>query len=154
MSMNHRSPPLSLAVVVGLCAVTMPAPSVDANPRDAIPDQYSVVPKDSAASLDDERGRAARVADVAGEIAMRHRAALVRTCRRVLRGFVVRADDRAQARLRVDPRVDYVEEDGVSSISVTQNSARWSIDRIGQRTPSPSGACTCDTTVAGLSAWS
>jgi subtilisin family serine protease len=152
--MNPRSTLLSFAVAACLCGTAMPALSANLRTVQApVPGQYIVVLKDSAATLDGERGRAARVTNVATEIAGRHRARLVRSYRRVLRGFVVRADDRALARLMADPRVAYVEEDGISSISATQSSATWGLDRIDQRNLPLSTTYTYDTTAAGVHAY-
>jgi subtilisin family serine protease len=152
--MNPRSTLLSFAVAASLCGAALPALSANLRTVQApVPGQYIVVLKDSAATLDGERGRAARVANVATEIAGRHRARLVRSYRRVLRGFVVRADDRALARLLADARVAYVEEDGISSISATQSSATWGLDRIDQRNLPLSTTYTYDTTAAGVHAY-
>ncbi len=95
--------------------------------------QYIVVLKPSAARLFGESGRTARVPLIANEIAASHRAKLIRSFDRVLRGFVVKADDNALAHLLADPRVAYVEEDGLVRASAIQTGATWGIDRIDQR---------------------
>ncbi len=107
-----------------------------------IQDQYIVVLNPQAASLAGERSSAARVSTVAQTIATDHRVKLVRTYQSALRGFVVRADDAALAKLLADPRVAYVEEDGIAKINAldvpepieaVQTGATWGIDRINQR---------------------
>ncbi|NOT87921.1 MAG: S8 family peptidase [Lysobacter sp.] len=120
------------------------------NPVDG---QYIVVLKDAAATLAGESNRAARVAAVASDIATTHRANLIHSYDRVLRGFTVKADDAALARLLADPRVAYVEEDGYVSINATQTGATWGLDRVDQRNLPLSTTYTYNTTAAGVHAY-
>ncbi len=132
----------------------MPAFSADLRAaKTPINGQYIVVLKDGAASLAGERSSAARVSTVARDMAGKHRAKVVRSFEHALRGFVVKADDAALARLLADPKVAYVEEDGIVSISATQTGATWGIDRIDQRNLPLSGSYTYDTTASGVHAY-
>ena len=115
--------------------------------------QYIVVLKDSAAGLANENSSRPRVATVASEMARAHRAHLVRSYDRALRGFVVKASDQALARLLADQRVDYVEEDGIVHASATQSGATWGIDRTDQRDLPLSGSYTYDTTASSVHAY-
>ncbi len=132
----------------------MPAFSADLRAaKSPIQGQYIVVLKEGAASLAGERSSAARVSSVARDMAGKHRAKVVRTFDRALRGFVAQADDAALARLLADPKVAYVEEDGIVSINATQAGATWGIDRVDQRDLPLSGSYTYDTTASGVHAY-
>jgi serine protease len=72
-------------------------------------------------------------AAVAGQIAQDHGVELLRVYRHALRGFAIRADDKALAGLLADPRVAYVEEDGIATLNPVQNGATWGLDRSDQR---------------------
>ena len=150
-----RINPLSAAIGVSLlCAMAVPAIAGEfRTAKHPVDGQYIVVLKDSAATLAGESNRAARVPAVASQIATTHRANLVRSFDRVLRGFVVKADDAALARLLADPRVAYVEEDGHVSINATQTGATWGLDRVDQRNLPLSGSYTYNTTAAGVHAY-
>jgi serine protease len=150
-----RINPLSAAIGVSLlCAMAVPAMAGEfRTAKHPVDGQYIVVLKDSAATLAGESNRAARVPAVASQIATTHRANLVRSFDRVLRGFVVKADDAALARLLADPRVAYVEEDGHVSINATQTGATWGLDRVDQRNLPLSGSYTYNTTAAGVHAY-
>ncbi|TXH74492.1 MAG: S8 family peptidase [Lysobacteraceae bacterium] len=115
--------------------------------------QYIVVLKNTAARLAQEPGRTERVAEIASRVSAEHRANLVRSFDRVLRGFVVKADQAALARMLADPRVEYVEQDGYASVDATQYGATWGIDRVDQRNLPLSGTYTYDTTAAGIHAY-
>lgn len=118
--------------------------------------QYIVVLKEETAALASEtaaRSGAPRVADVAGSLARSHRLDVVHSYQNVLRGFVARADDRALARLLRDPRVEFVEEDGIVSISATQNNATWGLDRIDQRNRPLNGTYVYDTSAPSVHAY-
>ncbi len=150
-----RINPLSAAIGVSLlCAMAVPAMAGELRTaKHPVDGQYIVVLKDSAATLAGESNRAARVPAVASQIATAHRANLIRSFDRVLRGFVVKADDAALARLLADPRVAYVEEDGHVSINATQTGATWGLDRVDQRNLPLNGTYIYNTTAAGVHAY-
>jgi subtilisin family serine protease len=152
--MNTRISLLSIAIAAGLCGPLSAACAAElrttARP---VPGQYIVVLKEDAASLAYERRRASRVSPVAREMTSRHGARLVRSYEHALRGFVSRADDRALARLLADPRVDYIEQDGIASIGATQSNATWGLDRVDQRNLPLSSTYTYDTTATGVHAY-
>ena len=153
-TVNRRVSLLSAAIGASLALAAVPAFSADLKvAKSPIQGQYIVVLKDGAASLSGERSSAARVSTVARDMAGKHRAKVVRTFDRALRGFVARADDAALARLLADPKVAYVEEDGIVSINATQTGATWGIDRVDQRDLPLNSAYTYDTTAAGVHAY-
>lgn len=117
--------------------------------------QYIVVLKQDTASLASEAsmGASPQVAEVASSLARSHRLDVLHSYENVLRGFVTRADDRALARLLADPRVDYIEEDGVVSIDATQNNATWGLDRIDQRNLPLNGTYVYDTSAPNVHAY-
>ncbi|NOT88887.1 MAG: S8 family peptidase [Lysobacter sp.] len=154
--MNNRISLLSAAIGASLLLTTAAGTAFAADLRTAahpVDGQYIVVLKNSAATLAGESNRAARVAAVASDIATSHRANLIRSYDRVLRGFTVKADDAALARLLADPRVAYVEEDGYVSIDATQTGATWGLDRVDQRNLPLSTTYTYNTTAAGVHAY-
>jgi serine protease len=146
---------LSAAIGMSLlCAMAAPAMAGEfRTAKDPVDGQYIVVLKSTAASLAGESSRAARVPAVAKDIATMHRANLIRSYDRVLRGFAVKADDAALARLLADPRIAYVEEDGYISGNPTQTNATWGLDRVDQRALPLSTTYTYDTTAAGVHAY-
>lgn len=50
-----------------------------------------------------------------------------------IQGFAVEASEKDVQRMLKDPRIDYVEEDGMSYINATQTGATWGLDRVDQR---------------------
>jgi aqualysin 1 len=90
-----------------------------------IPNQYIVVLKDSVGDVDAEAIRLAR--DFSGDREGGQ------TYRYAIKGFSVRMPEEQAARLANDPRVAFVEEDGVVSLVTTQTNATWGLDRIDQR---------------------
>jgi subtilisin family serine protease len=146
----------SLAIAIGTTLLCATLPTLAADFRTSakpIENQYIVVLKPQAASLAGESNRADRVPVTARVIAEQHQARLLRSFDRVLRGFVVNADDKALAALLVDPRVAYVQEDGVFSISTIQYGATWGLDRIDRRLLPLDTWYTYDTTGAGVHAY-
>jgi subtilisin family serine protease len=151
---NYRNSILSAAVAATFACASLPAFSAELlTAKNPIQGQYIVVLKDNAASLASERSNLSRVSSVARTMASQHRARLVRSYNSVLRGFVVRADDKSLARLLADPRVAYVEEDGIVSISATQTNATWGLDRVDQRDLPLNQTYNYDTTASGVHAY-
>ncbi len=137
-----------------LCASALPAFAGELRTAQRpIEGRYIVVLKEGAARLNHERGVAARVSTVARDFAGRHRVRVTRTYENALRGFVVQANDKALARLLADPRVAYVEEDGLVELSNTQTNATWGLDRIDQRDLPLSTTYTYNATGAGVNAY-
>ena len=99
-----------------------------------VPNQYIVVLHDDAAG-----GASATedsVGGVADELSRGHGGQRRHVYTRALKGFSVRMPEAAARRLSEDPRVAYVEEDGVTSGGDVQASpANWGLDRIDQRAP-------------------
>ncbi|RLK24419.1 subtilisin family serine protease [Micromonospora sp. M71_S20] len=127
------------SVLVGVAALAMVAtatPAMAAEPvgtiraaggATAVADSYIVVFKDSSVAR-------SGVGDTAQRLVSRHGGAVARTYGAALRGFEVRVDARAAARIAADPAVAYVEQNHTVSISGTQtNPPSWGLDRIDQR---------------------
>ncbi|MGE0447527.1 MAG: S8 family serine peptidase [Vicinamibacterales bacterium] len=116
--------------MIGLCAMLLPAvvSAQDRSPRIRraripIPNQYIVV----LAGAEDATA-------VGMESETLYRGRLRHVFRRAVRGFAMRMTPAAAAALARDPRVAYVEEDGLVSASLlTESPAPWGLDRIDQR---------------------
>ena len=121
----------------------------------AVQDEYIVVLKDEAASLANEPMTANRpaIATLGRQMATQHSARFRTGFNHVLRGFVVHADVNAVARLLEDPRVKYVEQNGIVHASATQSGATWGIDRTDQRALPLSGTYTYNTTATNVHAY-
>lgn len=146
--------PLAIAVGASLLCAGLPAFAGEFRTNDRpIDGQYIVVLKPQAASLAGESNRTARVPVAAKTIAAQHRASLVRSFDHVLRGFVVKADGNALAALLADPRVAYVEQDGIATLSTIQTGATWGLDRVDRRLLPLDTWYTYDTTGAGVHAY-
>ena len=148
---------LTGAVLLGMSAMAAQAGELKTAQR-PVEGEYIVVLKQQAASLLGEanlKGAAKRspVATIAQQMGQAHNAKVTRSFKKALRGFVVKADDKALARLLADDRVAYVQENGIVELSDTQNNAIWSLDRIDQRDLPLSTTYTYDTNAAGVHAY-
>ena len=107
--MKSHISPIAVAISAALLCAAQPALAGEfRTTNQPIDGQYIVVLKPQAASLAGESSQAARVPDAAKSIAAQYRANLIRSYDRVLRGFVVKADDKTLSALLADPRVAYV----------------------------------------------
>lgn len=70
-----------------------------------------------------------------------------------LSGFVARGGERQLARLMRDPRVAFVEEDGMMYPSATQSGATWGLDRVDQRDRPLNGTYVYDYTASNVRAY-
>jgi subtilisin family serine protease len=129
---------LALAVAAAALA-TLGAASPSASDRAS----YIVVLKSSVADP----------AAVAQEQAARFGGTVTHVYSHALKGYSLTLPAPAVAGIAADPRVDYVEADGVMTADTTQTGATWGIDRIDQRSLPLSGTFTYFATGSGVKAY-
>lgn len=151
--MSYRISPLAAAVATAVMVSATAGAGEFKTIEQPIEGQYIVVLKETAARLAHEQGSAVEVAAVARQLVSQHQLDLIHTYGHALRGFAVRADDKALAQLLVDPRVEYIEEDGLARMSATQNNATWGLDRIDQRNLPLNSTYVDDRTGSGVHAY-
>jgi subtilisin family serine protease len=111
-----------------------------------IPDQYVVVLKDDVPAPD--------VAPLADDLSRAHGGLVRYVYTHALKGFSVRMPEAAAQALSMNPRVEYVAEDGEVSLAATQfNPPSWGLDRIDQRDRPLNGQYNYDFTGAGVHAY-
>ncbi|MDP2966436.1 MAG: S8 family serine peptidase [Pelolinea sp.] len=105
--------------------------------REVVPDQYIVVYKKNVSASSNKKSIQADIAAKGGKVKFIYDA--------VLNGYSAYLPPEALKKVRANPAVEYVEADGVVSISddetgdgeigaeTTQNSATWGLDRVDQR---------------------
>jgi len=116
----------------------------------AVPGQYIVVLKEWAAQ---PFGDASFAGNVAEDVARQHGGQVMAVYRHALLGFSIKLPAQAAEALTHDPRVEFVEEDGLVSASTTQSGAPWGLDRIDQRDRPLNGTYVYTPTGAGVKAY-
>jgi subtilisin family serine protease len=99
------------------------------------------------------RSSVANPAAVAQEQAARFGGTVTYVYSHALKGYSLMLPAAAVRQLAADPRVDYVEADGVMTADTTQTGATWGIDRIDQRSLPLSGTYTYTATGSGVKAY-
>ena len=97
----------------------------------AIPGHYIVVLDDTAAGQPGEFSQADQVTDVL--VAAYDIKKINKRYKHAINGFAAEMTEEEALALSEDPRVLFVEEDGVMTIDATQSGATWGLDRIDQR---------------------
>ena len=112
--------------------------------------EYIVVLNDLAAG---PKGEHSLVPTVASNLKAIFGGTVKRTYKHAVSGFTVRMSEAAARLLSQDPRVAFVQEDSEITLSTTQTSATWGIDRIDQRNLPLSTTYTYNATGAGVKAY-
>ncbi|MCP3144977.1 S8 family serine peptidase [Pyxidicoccus xibeiensis] len=94
----------------------------------AVPNEYIVVLRDSTQEV-----RQQGAANIARELVSLNGGKVLRTYEHTIHGFLANMSEVEVRGLLTDPRVAYVQENGLLRVSATQTNATWGIDRIDQR---------------------
>ncbi len=129
----------ALPLLAALIALSLPA---TASAAPSVKDRYIVVLKSSADSQ-----------AVAADHARRYGVTDRVVYGSALEGYAGKVPPGRVDALRSDPRVAYVEPDGVVHATTTQTSATWGLDRIDQRALPLSNSFTYTNTGAGVTAY-
>ncbi len=147
--------------VIALLAASAPVSHSSASPvqkssklfrkgTHAIPGQYIVVLKDEAAGPRGEFSFAQQASDV---LVSAYGGRIKQVFKHALNGYSAEMTEAEAVALSEDPRVDFVEEDGIMRASATQTGATWGLDRIDQRDRPLNGTYIYNWTGSGVRAY-
>ncbi|MBZ9749874.1 S8 family peptidase [Deinococcus sp. HMF7604] len=125
------------------------APLLGTSNPEAIPGQYIVVLQDDAANLTvQDAGSLISSLNLDPQgVTVQH------LYTQTIQGFAAKLSAQNLATLRSDPRVKYIEQDGLMHMTATQTGATWGLDRIDQRNLPLNGSYVYDATGSGLRAY-
>ncbi|WP_221090989.1 S8 family peptidase [Deinococcus aquaedulcis] len=126
------------------------APVLGTSNPEAIPGQYIVVFKDDAASdltAQDANGLIQSLNLDPQGVSVQH------VYGAALNGFAAKLSAQNLQALRQDPRVKYIEQDGMMHATATQSGATWGLDRIDQRSLPLNGSYVYNYTGSGIRAY-
>ncbi len=129
--------------LITLCAAAVMPGTATAAPPEGLKDKYIVVLKDTAP---ESRG-------VADEHARNHQIKVSRVYSHALKGYAAEIPAGRLIALRHDPRVDYIEADGIATTTATQSGATWGLDRVDQRSRTLNGTFRYSAAGTGVKAY-
>jgi subtilisin family serine protease len=138
------------ALVALVCLLAIPVAFAGGPKKDKVHKAKNKIQNQYIVVLED---RSDDVASIADELSVKHRGKIKHLYDKALKGFAAEISDADAAALADDPRVKYVEEDGVVSLDTTQTGATWGIDRIDQRNLPLDGSYTYNTTASNVHAY-
>ena len=118
--------------------------------KDAIPNSYIVVLEDWAAGGDGEAAQSGQMAEFLTSV---YGGKAKHVYKQAVKGFSAEMSEEQALALSDDPRVAYVEEDGVMYATTTQTGATWGLDRIDQRDRPLNGTYVYNWTGSGVRAY-
>jgi hypothetical protein len=138
-------------ILLSLLVVVLALPALAGGPKKAklvkkdrpVPDRYIVVLEDRVEDVD----------TIADELVTKSRGRKDHVYKHALKGFSANLSEKAALALADDPRVKYVEEDGIVTISTTQTGATWGLDRIDQANLPLNSTYVYNATGAGVKAY-
>src|SRR5262249_31734597 len=96
-------------------------------PDDATAEQREAVTKQRRETIEQ------RIDSMVEELARAHKGTMERVYKHSIKGFSAQMTEAEAKALSLDPRVKYVEEDGVMSLDGIEANPAWGLDRIDQR---------------------
>lgn len=148
---------VTLALIVGIFALSfVPFHSKGQTDKlrevkNAIPNRYIVVLEDNATRVG--VGGEALVEEAAKELSDGYGGKVDRVFKFALKGYSVEMSAKEAKLLSQDPRVKFIEEDGVVYANTTQTGATWGLDRIDQRDRPTDGNYNYTPTGSGVNAY-